>query len=88
MDKSKIRIRTIESGVVIHKILKNIKNMDYFLIPREVVTKIPDAFGNGKLGFLKNFYGPPFWNVCIFFLSENFPFGHLEAPDCHKLPNL
>ena len=29
--------------------------MDYFLIPREVVTKIPDAFGNGKSGFLKNF---------------------------------
>ena len=51
LDKSKIRITTIESGVVIHKILKNIKNMDYFLIPREVVTKIPDAFGNSKSGF-------------------------------------
>ena len=51
LDKSKMRKTTIESGVVIHKILKNIKNMDYFLIPREVVTKIPDAFGNSKSGF-------------------------------------
>ena len=34
--------------------------------------------------------GPDFamYVAVIIFLSENFPFGHLEAQNCHKSPNI
>ena len=62
-------------------ILKH-KNMDIFpyakVIQIGVVTKIHDAFGNGKLGFLyKTFWWPPFCKICW----TNYFF-------CHKISHL